>query len=695
MPVHRFQTPDGKIHRVEAPDRQSAETEFNRAVSGAAALSDARSRYTSQAPRGRALEGNMTPLLQGAMFNYADELTSRIPQLETAVGNVGRRIMGQPIPYTAQQSYDASKQAFREAEAKSRAQYPGAGLATEVAGAVMSPGSKAAGGFVVGAKTLPQMMARSAAIGGIYGGLSGSGSANEGDRVSGGVGGSVTGGLTGAFIPPAFLGLQKLIAPAINKVADLSRPAVTNLAERYAPSMTPRLAPRPQPIPRPELRVARALDRGVRRDAASGVPQRAGSIPFQSGGDNIAAIAEVLAQSPGPAQGIIRKTASDSLAATRGKLKQSIATGMGGRGDYFESLDNLFAARREAAKDGMASFGDQLVRLDENSVLAMRSDLSRTAIKDAAGNALASPDPQVREAGAALNRLHDQLLDKPSAITIRVRDAQDISRALLEGSKAAYSSGDGARGGALKTLGKAVRTNASTPEQGGYADYGAWLKQYGDDSDNIEALEMGRSVLSNKLDNAPEKLRRTLDDMGGPAKEYFRKGVGEALLEQVRRKGVGAMRAMMKDEDYAAKVRLAYPTDEGFNAFMKIADDAIQNEARSSQVLFNSRTDARGAARADLNDEGLDPIDMMETLTSPAGLVRGGTKAALKAIPRRDRSLIGNPETNAIAGRAVTSQDEMTRLLNLLELDRARSLRSAAPSAYIAAPASQTAANRR
>lgn len=690
MAIHRFQTADGKIHRVEAPSRQAAEAEFSRAM----ATPTSRARADMSA-KGRATQSGGA-FIQGPLLGFADEIGGAVDAVDVAGSNLMRRVTGQPIPYTASDAYRASRDLFRETEARERAEHPVKSTAETLMGGMMAPGSKLAGGFIAGAKSLPRLFGRSALVGAGYGGAVGLGSGESPDaRVRGGLGGAATGALIGVASPGVIRAGQKVAAPIAEKVGDAVRTLAPKAARAVTPGSVPQVKADHAAIPS-ELRAARALERAVKRDQAAGVTPRKGSLPFQAHGPNVAGIAEVLAQSPGAAQGVIRNAATTSRAGARGEIKAAIAEGMGGRGDYFESLDNLFATRSQAAKEGMGQFGDELVKLDDNSISALRSDLSRSAIRDAAANALASPDPDVRAAGAALNRLHDQLLDQPGSVSVRVRDAQDISRALLEASKSAFSSGDGARGAALKGLGRAVRSNAATPEQGGHAEYGAWLKRYGDDSENIEALELGRNVLSATLDNSPEKIRRTLDEMSGPAREHFRKGVGEALLSQVQRKGITAARNLMKDEEFAAKVRLAYPTEEGFDSFMKLADDAVQNEARNVQILNNSRTDARGEARADLNDEGFDAGDMLADIATlnPGAAIRSGAKAAAKSLPRRDRSLVGNPKTNAILGRAVTDQDEMTRLLNLLEADRQRAMRGPKGAAYLTAPLAQGSNNR-
>lgn len=428
---------------------------------------------------------------------------------------------------------------------------------------------------------------------------------------------------------------------------------------------------------RPELRVGEAIRRAAERDemlppAISEAAREAGILPFQAGGDNLTGLAEVLAQSPGKGQSIIRNAVRDQQASVPGRVKGEIAKTFGGQGDYFEKLDAAQAARREEARAGMAQLQDHLVTLDHDSVLALRSDLARSAIKEQVLNSLASIDPETRAAGARLNRLHDDLLDKPSAQTITVRDAQNISKSLLDAADGAYQKGDPARARALKELGKSVRENAATPERGGFQEYGDWLKKYGEDSQGIEALELGRQVFGSSLDMSAERLRKTYAGWGETARENYRKGVGEALLDAVRRKGgVTEARQLLKNEEFADRIRVAVPDDMSFDDFMASLEREVKVADRNNRVVGGSPTYARQAARADLEAQARDPLDLaaeaIDTGLSPVRLTGKALKATLKALPRKDRSLIGDPAANAALARALTDDKEMTRLLNMLE----------------------------
>jgi hypothetical protein len=425
-----------------------------------------------------------------------------------------------------------------------------------------------------------------------------------------------------------------------------------------------------------DVRAAGALERAMGRDAlpvsVADAARDAGVMPLHVGGDNLTGLAEVLAQSPGKGQAILRSAVRDQQAGVPARVKAEIGKTFGGDGSYFEKLGAAREARKTEADKAMTALAPHEVTLDENSVSALRSDLARSAIKEQVVNSLASPDPAVREAGARLNRLHDDLLDKPGSQTITVRDAQNISKSLLDAANAAYTKGDGARGAALKELGKAVRENASTPERGGFSEYGDFLRKYGDDSQGIEALQAGRAVFSGKMDVSAEALRKTFAGWPDAAKENYRQGIGEALLDAVRRKGgVTEARQLLKNEEFADRIRIAVPDNMSFTDFMASLEREVQMADRNNRIVGGSPTYARQAARDDLTAQARDPLDVaaevIDTGLSPARLAGKTLKAAIKALPRKDQSVLGDPAANAALAKALTDPDEMTRLLNMLE----------------------------
>lgn len=409
---------------------------------------------------------------------------------------------------------------------------------------------------------------------------------------------------------------------------------------------------------------------------------------MQGGDDQLADLAEIAAQSPGPARKRLLEARVDYAANAPKRTKADIGQALGGKGDYLDTLDAMIESRKATANRGMAQIEMQPVKLDENSVLALRSDLAKGAIRDRATNALASPDPAIRESGARLRRLADDLLDNPGDVSISLRDAQDISRALQQQAKSAYASGDGGRGEALATLGKAVRSNAADVQRGGVKGYAEWLKQYGDDVSNEEALQLGMDVF--KKGNTAAAIRKQLKDASPAEADMFRKGVGEAVLDQVRQKGdVAALRQLLKNEENAERVSLAFPDDKAFADFMESAAKRVGEQDMNNRVFGGSPTYKRQVARAELEDEGGDLADtFLDVVTLDAkSLSKKAAKAGLKSAPFRRPSIISDPQMNELLGKVLSDPDQLTELLNLMQLSRAQQASRAAVARQAVLPA--------
>lgn len=419
--------------------------------------------------------------------------------------------------------------------------------------------------------------------------------------------------------------------------------------------------------PTVEDKVAGIIQKGLARDninpadAAQAALDNPARPAFHAGGPNTAATADAIAQSPGPGNSIIRDAVSQHQADAPAQVRNDINRALGGNGDYLSALDSTIAARRTEANQTMGRIADSPIQLSPDAISALRSDRAKSAISEAAQNALASPDPEVRASGAALNRVATDALDNPSAITLTVRNAQDISKSLLDAADAAYKGGDGARGLALKTLGRSVRDTASASNP----DYAGWLSRYGSDSDNLDALQLGHNVFSQAQGNTSAQVQKTLGAMGPQALSFYQKGVAEALIDQSRtaKGGVGTMRQLLRTQDLSDKVRAAFPDDASFSTFLDSAQQRVREQDANQKILGGSPTYARQAARQDLEAQPFHPLDAAghaldvtgNILTGNFGTLAGKTaKAAFRALPRSDRSLVGNPITNSALGSALS-----------------------------------------
>lgn len=165
----------------------------------ARALVDARARV------GRSTNGQMRAFTQGVSMGFADELDAFGAGVETAVGNIGRSLMGKELPYTPQEAEQAVLQANREADKQFSQEHPFQSIGLNIAGGIATPGGAAAGRFVTAGRNLPAVIGRSAAVGAGMGAVGGAGAAEGGfaDRLAGAGKGAVVGAAVGGAIPVA------------------------------------------------------------------------------------------------------------------------------------------------------------------------------------------------------------------------------------------------------------------------------------------------------------------------------------------------------------------------------------------------------------------------------------------------------------------------------------------------------------
>lgn len=611
-------------------------------------------------PRANAIESGFT---SGALLGGKNELGA-------TVGAVPGLFNGQGYTNAFTRNLaasDAADQALRERfpishDTGAVAGAVGSALTGDAAGGLLMRGLAAAvpeAADAIGGNALlriPAKIAARGAVGAGYGAgqgyLAGGPGVTEAQREQGAGQGATAGAILGTTVP-----LAGDVLGTASKLLTVGKNAAPDAASR----------------------VGNALINAIQRDGQdpADVIAAAKANPdapaFHAGGPNVKALAQTAAIVPGPAMATVRGAIEDHMEAAPAQVKADIGTALGGKGDYLDTLNNTITARRVAANQSMGAIDQQPVQLNENSALALRSPLAQTAVKNAAGNALSSADPAVREAGANLNRIADTVLDNPSAATMTVRNAQDISKSLLDAADSAYKGGDGSRGLALKTLGRAIRDNAADPAQGGNAAYGSWLSKYGDDSDNIAALQLGHDApFSGAQSKNAAQVAQTLSGMGSTAQDYYRKGVAEAMIDQVRQKGVLGLSGILKNEDVADKVRAAFPDQASYDQFLSTVKQRVGEQRTNSSLLSGSPTAPRQFAKEDLESQPVHAADIIPHALEIAGhvvtgnapaLAGKGLRVALANIPRSDRSIIGDPVSNALLGKALTDPDALESLV--------------------------------
>lgn len=149
-------------------------------------------------------------LTKGILLSGADEVDARGAQLETMLGNVGKRLKGQEPEYTGRQAYDAVMKAQAEADKAYQNANPIESTALTAGGSLLMPGGGAiakgvlgSGKGLLGSTALGARAFRGAMLGGLLGGVEGFAGGDQGKRVEGAKQGATVGGLLGGGLPVA------------------------------------------------------------------------------------------------------------------------------------------------------------------------------------------------------------------------------------------------------------------------------------------------------------------------------------------------------------------------------------------------------------------------------------------------------------------------------------------------------------
>lgn len=149
-------------------------------------------------------------LTKGILLSGADEVDARGAQLETMIGNVGKRLKGQEPEYTGRQAYDAVMKAQAEADKAYQNANPIESTALTAGGSLLMPGGGAiakgvlgSGKGLLGSTALVARAARGAVLGGLLGGVEGFAGGEQGKRVEGAKSGAAIGAGLGAALPVA------------------------------------------------------------------------------------------------------------------------------------------------------------------------------------------------------------------------------------------------------------------------------------------------------------------------------------------------------------------------------------------------------------------------------------------------------------------------------------------------------------
>jgi len=507
------QGPDGEPYQLPPSAPEFAREEGDQRVSDGVYVrpqgaEDAAKRYQSKgdtAQRGDSFILNAADTLS---FGLADEAVAGI---DAALGRGSGDSFGDRY-----QSLVGTNRDWKDAATKDHPVSGGAGM---VAGAVAAPGGIAAGKFVASAPKLGYAMTRGGAVGAGYGAAYGAGNAEGGlaERGQGALSGLMTGGVTGAALPPLARGVSMVASPITRPVGNF----VGETLQRF----------RGSPMTGVD-RAARDLTQGVSLDdmeAQVANMRRFGAEPTiaDAGGSVVQSRTRVAAtrQTPG------RQAAENFATGRRGEV-QDFTQGLAQRVSPIEAtpaqLDvALKAHQRAASQPAFDAVRGERVQLDPSSVMALRGEEGRSAIRQAARLFGSSVDEQERNVAAELNQLADTLLDQPNT-EISVGAADLLSRYL---NKAGGADANAQR--VFGEAGRAVRQNARDQVSG----YGDALDGYAQRARLGKSVSIGDHFVGNK--GHPADFVQAVEGMD-PAQRKIAAAAGRAGLERAAGTGRGA-----------------------------------------------------------------------------------------------------------------------------------------------------------
>ena len=141
----------------------------------------------------------------------------------------------------------------------------------------------------------------------------------------------------------------------------------------------------------------------------------------------------------------------------------------------------------------------------------------------------------------------------------------------------------------------------------------------------------------------------------------------EAIVARTRtsRGEVGAMRDLLRTQEFGDRVRLAFPDEQAFTRFMNAAEAEVAMANAGQGIIGNSSTARRQATMQRLGGQpeqkAADTLGSITWTGAPLVAGRAAIRAGGRAMGRRN-SVLENDSLNEMLGRAV-SQEDVLRLM--------------------------------
>lgn len=580
-------------------------------------------------------------LASGVTFGFADEIAAKA---NTVFGlgakqNLSSLIEGKGSAY--EQNLAAER--ARDKQIPLAIKLPG-----EVAGAVASTVAAAPVTGTVAALTglskLPAIV-RSVGTGATGGALFGAGDAEEGDRLEGAAKGAAIGGVAGAIVPKIVNAavktgqyIRNAVMPESGAAADLSR-AIARDADT------------------PEALAARAADLMETRPGVATLAD--------AGGENVKGLVERVAQTPGAGRTIVVPALTDRQQGQMGRIAGDLRDLTDTRRTAVQAVEQTMAQRKEAAQPlykqayeegDQAVWSPALERLSSSpSVQRAMQGAVRVWRDVAVADGFGGMNP-----GALVDKGNLSFLNGKVPVFPNLQFWDYTKRIIDDQVSAAIRSGQNQKAKTLGTLAEQLRTELDNVVPTFAQARNAWAGP----SKYLDAIEEGRTILSNKISAEELTARLASPTMTDAEREAYRVGAVSALTGKMGNDAakLGDMTKYVRSPEMRAKIAAIMPTEEAAAKWSNRLDFEVGSSELTGRALGNSATARRLAERQDA--DGMVGDLVMDALT--------GTPAAslwhtiLKAGPQKIKDTLRS-KTDARLGRLLTESQDASELARAFE----------------------------
>lgn len=383
------------------------------------------------------------------------------------------------------------------------------------------------------------------------------------------------------------------------------------------------------------------------------------------GGENTTGLARSTSARPGPGRRTMDRALDAQQKGSFDKATRAVNEALGGADQtYNRRVVDMIAKRGKAAQD---IYGKAFVRNFGDTHAMVFDDLAKRVPGEAVKNAMRIAKAEGRPFGQQLVASIDDAGNVAFSRQPSLQEWHYIQRGLRSAKDAAYRSGVGEVGTAYGNLHKQIL--AAMDEASPL--YKMARQNYANESQMIDALQMGRDVLKPATTRNVDTLVDDLAAMSKPEREMVRVGLARGLEDMIQSTPDKAGDVVKKIFGTPAKrnaIRAAFENATEFRKF----EVAMKRLAKEGDVFRAVRTGSR-TSFVDAEKQGFGAMADVAHTMAEGGIVGGGN-ATLRAAAKLIKSMGQMDDTTAA---------EVAKIL--VERDPNVVLRALAPSTKRAA----------